>query len=96
MKKLVKEHLNEKFKEKSDPIDDMGIGIPKYSVVSFDWSEEPAVIIERFKDALDAFGLYITYDPRSDGTDQYTVFITEKPLKGRQLKMVSKEANHED
>jgi len=28
--KLVKEHINEKFEEESDPIKDMGIGTIKY------------------------------------------------------------------
>lgn len=43
--KLVKEHINEKFEEESDPVEDMGIGIKKECDTLDD-------AIDQFKDFL--------------------------------------------
>jgi hypothetical protein len=42
--KLVREHINEKFKEQSDPVEDMGIGLKKAII---------DLAIDTFKDAQD-------------------------------------------
>jgi len=78
--KRVREHIDEKFTAKGDPIQDMGIGIPDYEVVMFDWKADGYEIAEEFETALAKFGIYITPDPGSEGSDQFVFILTNKKL----------------
>jgi len=64
--KKIKEQLYEKFAEKSDPIKDMGIGIPEhvYAVVAGDWDATETA--NQIANSLKMLGIYMTEDPTVD------------------------------
>jgi hypothetical protein len=94
--KLVKENINEKFKEQSDPIKSMGIGRPDYSVALFDWNTTPENMAKQFANALKHFGITVTLDPLSEGGDMYVYILSDRKLTPRQLKQVAKEIHMEE
>jgi len=80
--KVVKESLNEKFQEKSDPIRDLAIGIPEHSYAVFTSDSQPIDVVEAIEDALEQFGIYITADPTVDVNEQdvYAFIFSKKEL----------------
>jgi len=96
MKKLVQESLNEKFKEESDPVHDLGIGMPEYHIVVIDPDDNAEIIGEQFSNALNKFGIYLVKHELDPGSDLYVYILSDRKLTPRQFKYISKELNYEE
>jgi len=88
MKRLVSEYLNEKFEENTNPIEDLGIGIPEHSYVMHDWNASTEEIAIDFAKALRKFGIYVTVDPRGEGTDEHMFILSKKRLSNEEIKRI--------
>jgi len=71
--------INEKFEENTDPVKDMGIGIPEHTYVSIGWDWEPDMVVGAFESALQEFGIHVTQDFEAlEKNDEIHAFILSK------------------
>jgi len=88
--KYIDDILNEKFTDKSDPIQDMGIGIPKhkYAIIGWDWG--PDHVVQTFKNSLAELGIYVTEDPTVDAEDSgvYAYILSKKKLTKEEINRI--------
>ena len=92
--KLINEKLN--FKENSDPIKDMEIGLNEYEILPFDWAAEPEEIFNDIKPVLEKMGVYLIRVDDKSGSDMYFWVLSKARLTKRDLKNVSNDINQED
>jgi len=98
MKKLVKEDLNEKFEKNSDPIKDMGIGIPETSYLMWNGDDNSEWVADQLSKFLNKIGLYVYIDPLIEeemyGNNFFNFIISTKELTEEELQKEAEKFNY--
>ena len=60
----------------------------KVKTIAFDWKQPVECIADELKPLLLEFGVYVYDDPRTDGSDQIGLILSDKPLTKFQIRNI--------